>query len=335
MDRKTFLKSIGVAAAGGAAISGLPLTLSGCTTEEASRELFFDISLAQWSLHRSYFGVSREMGYQEFSRLLRTNTDEVLQGTLDPLNFAQHARQNFDIGAVEYVNQFYFDKGEDEQYLNELKNIADNEGVQSVLIMVDAEGNLGDPDPAARQQAVENHYKWVNAARLLGCHSVRVNARSQGTYDEQMERAADGLRSLCEYAEGENINVIVENHGGLSSNGEWLTSVIEMVDHPNCGTLPDFGNFSISEDEQYDRYEGTTELMQYAKGVSAKTHEFDENGNEVNMDYLRLMRIVRDAGYTGHVGIEYEGSTLSEEEGIKKTKALLEKVGAELTQPSE
>lgn len=331
MDRKTFLKSIGVATLGGAAISGLPLTLTGCTMK-SNDELFFDISLAQWSLNRSYFGPSREAGWQEFGRLLRENPSELLQGDIDPLYFAQHARQRYDVGAVEYVNTFYFDKAEDQQYLNELKNIADNEGVKSVLIMCDAEGNLGDPDEAARQQAVENHYKWVNMASFLGCHAIRVNAASEGTYDEQMEHAADGLRRLTEYAEAENISVIVENHGGLSSNAEWLVGTIEMADNPNCGTLPDFGNFNISEDESYDRYKGTEELMPYAKGVSAKTFDFDEEGNETTLDYPRLMKIVKDAGYTGYVDIEYEGDRLSEDEGIRATKALLEKVGRELSQ---
>jgi sugar phosphate isomerase/epimerase len=221
--------------------------------------------------------------------MLRENPSELLQGDIDPLYFAQHARQRYDIGAIEYVNTFYFDKAGNQEYLNELKNIADNEGVESVLIMVDAEGNLGNPDRAARQQAVENHYKWVNMASFLGCHAIRVNAASQGTYEEQMERAADGLRSLAEYGEGENISVIVENHGGLSSNAQWLVETIKMADHPNIGTLPDFGNFNISENESYDPYKGTEELMPYAKGVSAKTHNFDAEGNESDKDYLRLM----------------------------------------------
>ncbi|MCG2588700.1 sugar phosphate isomerase/epimerase family protein [Rhodohalobacter sulfatireducens] len=314
MDRKKFLKSLGAVTLGGVTAAGLPLS-SIAQKRNMSDHMFFDISLAQWSLNRSYFGPSREVG----------------KGEIDPLYFARHARQRYDIGAIEYVNQFYFGKAEDQQYLNELKNVADNEGVESVLIMCDGEGNLGDPDSADRQQAVENHYKWVNMASFLGCHAIRVNAASQGTYEEQMERAADGLRSLTEYADDEGISVVVENHGGLSSNADWLVGTIEMVDHPNCGTLPDFGNFRISEDEMYDYYEGTEKLMEHAKGVSAKTYDFDEEGNETTLDVMRLMRIVKDAGYTGYVGIEYEGNRLSEDEGIKATKALLEKVGAELT----
>jgi len=196
--------------------------------------------------------------------------------------------------------------------------------------MCDGEGNLGDPDGMGRTQAVENHYRWVEAAKYLGCHSIRVNARSQGSPEEQRELAVDGLRRLTEFAAEREINVIVENHGGISSNGEWLASVMKAVDHPRCGTLPDFGNFRIAEGEVYDRYKGVAELMPFAKGVSAKANAFDENGNEPNTDYVRMMRIVLDAGYRGYVGIEYEGRELSEPDGIRATKRLLEKVRSQL-----
>lgn len=327
MNRKHFLKTAGISVLGGFSLlkSSQPLFAA------KSGDLFFDISLAQWSLNQAYFGNSRSLGYQQFVRLMREDTDQVLLGYLDPLYFAQHARKMFDIGAIEYVNTFYFDKAENQSYLNELKNVADSEGVESVLIMCDAEGALGDPDESARRQAVENHYKWINMAKILGCHAIRVNAQSSGSYTEQMERAADGLRRLSEYGARENISVIVENHGGLSSNGQWLSGTIEMVDHPNCGTLPDFGNFRISEDESYDNYEGTAELMPYAKGVSAKTNDFKPDGSEINLDYSRLMKIIKDAGYTGYVGIEFEGSTITEVEGIIKTKELLMRTGTELS----
>ncbi|MFO7845027.1 MAG: sugar phosphate isomerase/epimerase family protein [Balneolaceae bacterium] len=331
MNRKTFLYRMGFTALGGATLLSAPFTLSGCSSSSQSDDIFFDISLAQWSLHRTFFGDALEQGWEFFGNALQNNPEDVLRGEEDPLYFAQISRQQFDIGAVEYVNTFYFDKAENESYLNELKNIADNEGVESVLIMVDAEGNLGDPDQEARQQAVENHYKWVNMANFLGCHTIRVNAASSGSYEEQMERSADGLRSLSEYAAGEDINVVVENHGGLSSNAEWLVSTIEMVDMPNCGTLPDFGNFTIGDGETYDNYQGTEELMPYAKGVSAKSYGFDDAGNESELDFMRLMQIVKDAGYTGHVGIEYEGSELSETDGIVATKELLQRVGQELS----
>lgn len=267
----------------------------------------FDISLAEWSLHLTLFA-----------------------GELDNLDFPATAKQDFGIDAVEYVNQFFKDKAEDQSYLSELKRRADDNGVQNVLIMCDGEGNLGDPDGQARTQAVENHYRWVEAAKYLGCHSIRVNARSQGSPEEQRELAVDGLRRLTEFAAEREINVIVENHGGISSNGEWLASVMTAVDHPRCGTLPDFGNFRIAEGETYDRYKGVAELMPFAKGVSAKANAFDENGNEPNTDYVRMMRIVLDAGYRGYVGIEYEGRELSEPDGIRATKRLLEKVRSQL-----
>lgn len=330
MNRKTFLSRMGYTALGGAVLYSAPFGLTGCSSSRTD-ELFFGISLAQWSLHKTFFGDALEQGWEFFGNALQNNPEEVLRGDEDPLHFARIARQQFDIGAVEYVNTFYFDKAENESYLNELKNIADNEGVESVLIMVDAEGNLGDPLEEARQQAVENHYKWVNMAKFMGCHTIRVNAASSGSYEEQMERSADGLRSLSEYAAGENINIVVENHGGLSSNAEWLTGTIEMVDMPNCGTLPDFGNFTISDGETYDNYKGVEELMPYAKGVSAKTYAFDEDGNESTFDYSRLLQIVKDAGYTDHIGIEYEGSELSEADGILATKELLQTVGSNLS----
>lgn len=302
-NRREFLKTSAALAAGVSA----GLWTSACGASGGADPLY-RISLAQWSLHRTIFN-----------------------GDLDHLEFAQTAREEFDIDAVEYVNQFFMDKAEDQDYLREMKQRADDAGVRSVLIMCDREGALGDPDEDARIEAVENHYKWVEAAEFLGCHSIRVNAQSEGSFDEQMELAADGLRRLTEFADDYDINVIVENHGGLSSNGEWLAGVIEQVDHPRCGTLPDFGNFMIDEDETYDRYQGVEELMPYAKGVSAKSHDFDENGEETNTDYTRMMTIVLEAGYRGYVGVEYEGDDLSEYEGIRATKQLLERVREELS----
>jgi L-ribulose-5-phosphate 3-epimerase len=274
----------------------------------------FRISLAQWSLHKA-----------------------LKAGKVDNLDFAKIAKESFGIEGIEYVNQFFMDKAKDEKYLAEMKKRAADHGVKSVLIMCDNEGNLGDPDEQKRTKAVENHYKWVDAAEFLGCHSIRVNARSGGSYEEQQKLAADGLHRLTEYAEKKNLNVIVENHGGLSSNGEWLAGVMKLVDHPHCGTLPDFGNFKIKEGEWYDRYKGVAELMPYAKGVSAKTHEFDPAkpnfsvSGDQETDYLKMMKIVLDAGYHSWVGIEYEGSKLDEMEGIKQTKDILVRVRDELS----
>lgn len=267
----------------------------------------FELSLAEWSLHQMLFDRK-----------------------LDNLDFPGYAKQQFGIDAVEYVNQFFKDKAQDQKYLAELKGRCSAEGVTSVLIMIDAEGALGDADTKQRRTAVENHYKWVEAAKFLGCHSIRVNAQSSGSYDEQQERAADGLRSLCEFAAQHQMNVIVENHGGLSSNGNWLAGVIQRVKMPNCGTLPDFGNFRVDDQTEYDRYQGVTELMPFAKAVSAKSHDFDEQGNEIHTDYRRMMQIVTAAGYHGRVGIEYEGQKVDEPTGIRLTRDLLLKIRDEM-----
>jgi sugar phosphate isomerase/epimerase len=270
-------------------------------------EPLFRISLAQWSLHRT----------------LRS-------GELDNLDFPQVAQRDFGIEAVEYVNSFFKDRARDDSYLRELRRRADDHGVTSLLIMCDDEGAIGDPDDAARSAAVENHYRWVDAAKYLGCHSIRVNAQSVGSPDEQHHLAADGLRRLTEYAAERDMNVLVENHGGLSSNGRWLASVMRAVDHPRCGTLPDFGNFQVSEAEWYDRYKGVAELMPFAKAVSAKSLEFDAAGNVVETDYRRMLRVVLDAGYRGYIGVEYEGQGLSEPDGIRATTNLLQRVRSEL-----
>jgi len=258
----------------------------------------FRISLAQWSFNKALFAKQ-----------------------MDHLDFAKVARTEFGIEAIEFVNTFFKDKAKDAAYLAEMNRRAEDFGVFQHLIMCDGEGQLGDPDPARRTAAVENHYKWADAARTLGCITIRVNAASVGTYEEQQKLAADGLRRLTEYGAKQDINVIVENHGGLSSHGDWLVGVMKLVDHPRCGTLPDFGNFY-----EYDRYQGVADMMPFAKAVSAKSYDFDERGEETKIDYHRMLKIVTGAGFHSWIGIEYEGDRLGEREGVAKTKALLERI---------
>jgi sugar phosphate isomerase/epimerase len=273
----------------------------------------FRISLAEWSLHRAIFA-----------------------GELGHLDFAKVTRERYALDAVEYVNAFFKDKARDDAYLAEMNKRAADHGVRSLLIMVDGEGAIGHPDEGERVKTVENHRKWLHAAATLGCHSIRVNAQSEGPFDEQQRLAADGLARLVSLADPMGLNVIVENHGGNSSNGQWLAAVMKLVDHPRCGTLPDFGNFcfdwSRADDPEawYDRYKGVAEMMPFAKAVSAKSREFDAEGNEAQTDFRRMMKIVLDAGYRGYVGIEWEGGSPSEHEGILLTKKLLEKVREEL-----
>ncbi len=311
MNRKKFIKKMAIM---GAAVGVANQVIGNAFT---MKEMFFKISLAEWSLHKTLFA-----------------------NKMTNLDFPSTAKNSFGIDAIEYVNQFFKDKANDKSYLTELKKRCDDEGVKSLLIMCDGEGELGHQENDKRKTAVENHFKWVEAAQFLGCHSIRVNAGGGGTRAELAQTATDGLHQLSSFAKDYNIQVIVENHGGYSSDGQWLSSVIKGVGLANCGTLPDFGNFCVKRKdpanwsagcgEEYDRYTGVKELMPFAKGVSAKTYDFDAKGKCIETDYTKMLSIVKASGYQGYIGIEYEGSTLSETEGIKATKTLLENVGAAL-----
>ena len=313
MDRKQFLQLGGLALASvgipGSAMANRLFT---------QKELFFDISLAEWSLHRALF-----------------------DGEMDHMDFPATAKNEFGIGAVEYVNQFFADKAKDTDYLDELNSRCSDLGVDQVLIMIDGEGDLAVTDDKERMRSVENHYKWVEAAEYLGCHSIRVNVFGDGNRREQKSAAVDALGRLSEFAKDYEINVIVENHGGYSSDAQWLVDVMKEVDMDNCGTLPDFGNFCVRREEgdrwesacveEYDRYKGVRQMMPYAKGVSAKSYAFNEQGLETTTDFSKMLRIIHDAGYNGYVGIEYEGTKMSEPEGIKATKQLLMQAGSGIT----
>ena len=256
------------------------LTAGAAWTKDAAP---LQISLAQWTINR-----------------------ELRSGKIDNLDFAKVAAEH-GIHAVEYVNQFFMDKAKDAKYLGEMKKRAADQGVKSLLIMCDREGNIGDPDSAKRKQTVDNHRKWLDAAKFLGCHSIRVNAGSSGTWDEQVKLAADGLSRLTAIGAKLGLNVIVENHGGLSSNADWLVEVIKKVDHERCGTLPDFGNFRIKPGESYDSYRGMQKLLPFAKGVSVKDRVWDDKGKQSALDYDRMLKLVHASGFRGYCGIEFGG----------------------------
>lgn len=280
------------------------------------------ISLAQWSLNKRF--------------LKRPGAEP-----LDNLEFAATARA-LGIDGIEYVNQMFFDKATDRAYLAEMKRRADGEGVRSLLIMCDREGQIGAPDEAARATTIANHLKWLDAAAFLGCHSIRVNAASDPALpaDEQARLAADGLHRLCAEGDRRGLWVVVENHGGLSSNGKWLTQVMRRADHPRVGILPDFGNFYTNRKgaELYNPYQGVREFMPWVKeAVSAKAYDWDtgagrfytesrREGDEITLDFERLIRIVVGAGYGGYIGIEYEGQKHSEIDGIRRTKQALDEI---------
>jgi L-ribulose-5-phosphate 3-epimerase len=319
-SRRSVLKR--TAAALGA--SGLLQPVSRAVAAEKNEA--FKISLAQWSLNKRFF---KKEGREP----------------LDNLDFAKTARK-LGIDGLEYVNQMFFDRAADQAYLGEMKTRAEGEGVKSLLIMCDREGNLGDPDEAKRAKTIENHLKWLDAAKFLGCHSIRVNAASDAklTWDEQAKLAADGLHRLCEEGDKRGLWVVVENHGGLSSNGKWLVQVMKLADHKRVGILPDFGNFYTNRDnaELYNPYQGLREFMPWVKeAVSAKAYDWDTGAGkfytedrreprEITLDFERLVKIVTGAGYKGWIGIEYEGQKHTEEEGITRTKKALEEIRATL-----
>lgn len=309
-NRRDFLKTSALA------VGAIPLApILHCTPQP--KTVMPNISLAQWSLNRAFF-----------------------DNTLDPIDFARIAKE-FGISAVEYVNQFYTEHAADETFWKEMATRASDVGVQSLIMMVDEEEKLGDPSDAKRKKAVEDHYKWVHAAKILGCHSIRVNAFGEGTRDELKTTLADGLGRLTEYAAKEDIHVIIENHGLHTSDAHYMVALIKSVDHPYLGTLPDFGNWCTSAEwggtktsqhceEQYDPAKGLSELLPFAKGVSAKSYTFDAEGFDTVIDYPLLLQLVKDSGFEGHIGIEFEGEDHSEPEGIRMTKQLIEKVWAQL-----
>lgn len=311
MKRRSFIENT---IKGSVALSASSmLALSGCQSKgEISDEKGLKISLAQWSLHRAL--EAKE---------------------IEAKDFASIAKMTYGIEAIEYVNQFYVESATDAKFWNEMKNRAEDVGVKSLLIMVDDEGDLGVVDEKERKKSVENHYKWVDAAKILGCHSIRVNAFGDSDRDAYKAAIVDGMGQLADYAGKENINIIIENHGLFSSDAKLITEIIQQVNKPNFGTFPDFGNWCLSAkwgttqfecDKVYDRYLGVAEFLPYAKAVSAKSYNFNEKGEDKIIDYYKMLRIVKDAGYDGYIGIEYEGVELSEHEGILATKALLGKV---------
>ncbi len=304
MKRRSFLKN--------AVLSAAALSVPTLMTYGSNSLINLKISLAQWSLHRNFNN-----------------------GNLDPDDFAGIAINTYGINAIEYVNQFYKDSGEDEKFWINMKERADNADVKSLLIMVDDEGDLGLADDKERNKSVENHFKWVNAAKILGCHSIRVNAFGEDSKEAFRTAIIDSMGQLSDYAAKENINIIIENHGLYSSDAKLITEIIKQVNKPNFGTFPDFGNWCLSAkwgstqgecDEAYDMYQGVSEFLPFAKAVSAKSYNFNDKGENTKIDYYKMLKIVKNSGYNGHIGIEYEGEILSEHEGILATKALIEKV---------
>jgi len=325
-NRRSFIKTAAMGAAGMGLASSIPSFLSA-----QNKNLFFKMAISQFSL-ASQFWTKK----------------------LDTLDFPAKCKNEFGIEGLDYCSMFFADKAKDQKYLADLKKRANDVGAYNLRIMVDGEGVLGELDSAARTKAIENHYKWMDAAAALGCPMIRVNVEGDGKPEEVSKASVDSLNRLIEYGRKQNIDVIVENHVGISCNAAWLAGVMKQVNSPHCGTLADFGNFCVNRTkpeaqtidaymktkclEEYDRYKGIAELMPYAKGIHAKTHVFDANGNDTETDFVRMFKIIKDSGFTGWCSVEYEGGVmrmykkddkyLDDDQGVIATKKLVEKAAA-------
>lgn len=315
MKRRFFLEKVTSSACALYTIPSITYGHNLWSQGKAQRPVDLKLSLAQWSLHRQFH-----------------------DGSLNAADFANISMNTYGINAVEYVNGFYKNSAEDEKFWIGMKERANMAGVKSLLIMIDGEGELGVAEKKERIKAVENHYKWVNAAKILGCHSIRVNAFGAGDKNTFLSAMVDAMGRLSDYAAKENINILIENHGLYSSDARLVTEIIKQVNNPNVGTLPDFGNWCLSAkwgstqgdcEEAYDIYEGVSELLPFAKGVSAKSYNFNDKGENSVINYYKMLKIVKNSGFNGHIGIEYEGE-LAEHEGILLTKALIERVWGSL-----
>ena len=304
MKRRNFLSAV--------ATAGIATSVFPNTNFMKLNSSKFKISLAQWSLHKA-----------------------IKSGKLSPLDFAKKAR-SFDIDGIEFVSGLYTNHTDIlkrmsmDNLAKELIKRSDDYGIDNVLIMIDSQGHLATSNKSNMSEAINNHKRWIDFAARIGCKTMRVNLNGEDDLEKWTENSVKSLTVLNEH--NKDINVVVENHGGFSSNGKYLSKVMSMVKLKNCGTLPDFGNFCMSGSPRgncaqwYDKYLGVEELMPYAHAVSAKSYDFDSSGNETTIDYKRMMDIVKKAGYEGYVGIEYEGNRMSEDEGIIATKKLLEKL---------
>lgn len=290
----------------------------------------FKYSLAQYALHRK-IGGGGPLWRRHAKRLhfaLTERVSDFFQMPLQPAKFPEFVRNTFDIGAVEYVSGFYRGLGSNTFYWKEMKKRADGAGVENVLIMVDGEGAVGNPNTHERNAALEAHKPWIDAAATLGCHAIRVVAATDDglPWEMQHECLVDGLSRLAEYSSPKGISLVIENKGGYSQNGEWLAQLMQKLNSPHIGTLPDFGNFKLPDGSEYDGVKGVRELMPFAKGVSVKAFDFDENGNENTLEFEGMMKEVIASDFSGYLGLEFEGTTMNEVEGTRKTKALVDRL---------
>ena len=251
---------------------------------------------------------------------------QLKSGELDMLDYPKTVVEGTGIKALEYFNGHMEEKASDTAFFKEIRKRTDDLGAVNTMILCRSKSALDSPDAAERSASVESYKPWLEAMKILGGLCIRVDVRSPGDAEEQKQHAVAGLQKLTEVADKEfELDIVVENHGNHSSNGAWVADVMKKVGLENCGTLPDFQNFT-----DYDPYQGVKEMMPWAKIVCAKSKKFDESGNEVNVDYRRMLKIVKDSGFKGYIGIEFEGHDVDPVSGINATKKLIETVMAEM-----
>lgn len=238
---------------------------------------------------------------------------------LAPLDYPKFAVEKTGIKALEYFNGFFEDKINSAKFLAELKNRCGDLGVENQLILCRSDLALDSADAGQRKGAAALLSRWGAFAKELGCHSIRVDCRSKGNREDVKKQAVDGLHQLCDLLEPMKMNAIVENHGNWSSKGDWVKEVMESVKRDNCGTLPDFGNF-----KGYDKYQGVKDMLPWAKAICAKVHKIKPDGEAAQTDFERMLKIVKEGGFRGYVGIEFEGGA-DPVAGVLGTKRLIEK----------
>ncbi len=283
ISRRNFIEKSLVA---GAAAAITPSVIGSELFGSTPRLIKDDISLAQWAL-----------------------VDEVKSGKWKTLDFAKIARNDFGLNGIEFVNTLF--EVTTEGYLKKLRKNADDNGVTMVLIMVDDEGDGCGATKEERNQFAINHRKWIDAAAYLGCKSIRTNCRGPENADkaEALKWAAESYNMLLEYAVPAKISVLIENHGGVSNDADWMVSLMKEVDNLYFGTYPDWRRPA----DNFDNVDYLKKMLPFAGGMSYRNQPTEELT-------AKMIKLAKDSGYRGWYGIESSGR-----EEIKKGIELLKK----------
>ncbi len=270
-----------------------------------------EIGLSTWSLHRHMGPIKRQVV---------TDTGEKHEWTeeypedVSLLDFAGFARKEYGLTHLELIQMSF--PSTEASYLKKLRSAV--EAAEAVIENVPIDvGDICELAPERRAEHVRNIKSWMDVAAAIGSRAVRVNTGPSREGSDALALAVESCKRLAEHADKLGLNVLIENHGGISSDPQLLKQLIESVSTERMGACPDFGGF-----DEAIRYDGLQKIMPLAKLVHAKSYAFDEHGEETAIDYARCMQIVKNSGFSGVLSIEYEGDG-NASEGIKKTKELI------------